>query len=202
MKDSTAASHILPRIDARDEAQRNVADYLRSQHLSGVDTDDDASVVLEIEQARLTLLAAGGAIAFEVTQLLSASKAVCVGPLYWSLFLLCLAMVGAWIALIWSEHIRRFRVDRRYTIFHGELSEYLALDSDAAIDPYSAAVPWWGQITIEKTKRKRLRVFRYLVMIAVAGGIGMGVLSAIGTADLQRCHGEVLKLKAAISRTP
>jgi hypothetical protein len=182
----------LPRIDARNEQQRNIAKHLREQHLPGVDTDDDASIALEIEQARLILFASGAVIAFEVTQLLSSSRQICARSLYWSLFLLFVAMCGSWIALLWSEHIRRFRVDRRYKIYAGELQEYLDLKDDDAIGPYRTGVPWWGQITLEKKKRRKLRYFRWAVAATVGLGIGAGVLTAIGTADPTRCHFEIL----------
>jgi len=183
----------LPRIDARNEGMRNVARHLREQHLPGVDTDDDASVALEIEQARLTLLASGAALAFEVTQLLSANRTICVGPLYPSLALLCVSMCGAWTALIWSEYIRRFRVDRRYTIYNGELSEYLDLHDQEVISRYPQNASWSSQISIEKAKRRNLQAFRYFVAAFTAAGIAAGILAAIGTADVRRCYGELLK---------
>ncbi|WP_374943742.1 hypothetical protein [Sphingomonas sp.] len=186
----------IPRIDARETAHRDIAKYLREQHLPGVDTDDDASVTLEIEQARLMLLASGGVIAFEVTQLLSSTRYVCVTPLYWSLSLMCLAMCGAWIALVWSEQIRRFRVNRRYTIYHGELREYLSLNDSDAVNHYRTDAEWSGQLILEGGKRRSLRNFRNIVAILAAAGIGAGVISTIGTADPRRCHFELLKPQA------
>ena len=192
----------VPRPDARDKEQREVVKFLREQHLPGVDTDDDASVTLEVEQARLTLFACAGVIAFEVTQLLAAKRLVCVTPLYWSMVVLMLAMAGAWIALIWSEHLRRFRVDRRYTIYHGELDEYLAPEDASPSSEYPTDASWSGQIRLEARKRRRLRLFRYGVGIATAIGIGAGVLSAIGTADPRRCHYELLQPQRDAATAP
>jgi hypothetical protein len=186
-----------PRIDARSEEQRSIAKHLREQHLPGVDTDDDASVALEIEQARLILFASGAALAFELTQLLSTSRAVCVGPLYYSIALLGLSMCGAWVALVLSEHLRRFRVDRRYKIYHGELGEYLNLAKNDVVNTYPTDAEWSGQIALETEKRSDLRVLRYFVAAFVAAGIGLGILAAIGTADPRRCHYELLKPQAA-----
>lgn len=183
----------IPRIDARNIAQRDMAKFLREQHLPGVDTDDDASVTLEIEQARLTLLASAGVIAFEVTQILAAKRAICVTPAYVSMALLLIAMCGAWIGLVWAENLRRFRVSRRYKIYHGELSEYLRLEPSQPVDRYPTDATWSGQIKSESNRRRAFRVYRFAIAFIAALGIASGVLSAVGTADLRRCHFEVLK---------
>jgi hypothetical protein len=201
MSDLQTGNSPPPRIDARNDKQRTVAKHLREQHLPGVDTDDDASITLEIEQARLALFASGAVLAFEVTQLLSSARSVCFGPLYWSLALLCFSMCGAWLALILSEQIRRFRVDRRYRIYHGELAEYLTLKDDSVIEPYPQDAEWSGQIRQETQKRSDLRVLRYFVIAFVAAGIGTGILAAIGTADPRRCHSEMLKPRSASTRS-
>jgi hypothetical protein len=186
----------LPRIDARDKKQRDVAAYLRQQHLSGVDADDDASVVLEVEQARLALFASAGVIAFEVTQLLASERDVCVTPLYWSLALLCGSICGAWLALVASEHVRRSRVDRRYTIYHQELAVYVGLEPTEKPDRSATDDIYDKELSKEKRWRLRLRFFRYLVALVTAAGIGAGVLAAVGTAEPNRCHFEMLKAKS------
>ena len=183
----------IPRVDARNKMQRDLATYLRQQHLPGVDADDDASVVLETEQARLVLLASGAIIAFEVTQLLASKRVVCVTPLYWSMFLLMCSIAGSWLSLILSEMLRRFRVDRRYSIYHADLNSYISLVDNHQLDYSDSEKRLLQQLEQERLLRARLRGFRYAVAVITALGIGGGVLSAIGTADLQRCHFELLK---------
>jgi hypothetical protein len=190
---STSSAASVPRIDARNREQRELATYLRQQHLPGVDADDDASIGLEVEQARLVLFASGAIIAFEVTQLLAATRNVCVTPLYWSMGLLCVAIAGAWIALIGAEYLRRFRVDRRYDIYHGELAAYLLL-SEGGAPAHAAANEGLRRLLDEEHRRRfRLRLFRYFAALLTAAGIVSGVFCAIGTADPGQCRFELLK---------
>ena len=177
----------LPEIKLHDDNHIRLASFLREQHLSGVDTDDDASVALEIEQARLVLFACLATIAFEITQMLAMDKGVCIRPLYLSLIMLLIAMGGAWISLLASEELRRFRVDRRYKIYHAALAHEFTDKHNT--DDFTVSGVWRSEIVKEDVKRARLRLARYAVALLAAVGISFGVLAAIGTANSVVCWG-------------
>jgi hypothetical protein len=177
------------RIDARVECERDVIAFLRTEHLAGADTDDEAAVALEIEQARLVLVGAAGAIVFGVTQLLSVERPLCVEPLFGSFAFLLLAILVSWIALLRGAAFRVWRVERRHRMFRTERWRYL-FGFRAHVAPRLGRMEafWRRIIRIEHRKRRNLARIRYAAVLLAGAGFAGALWSVVGTTDPRMCH--------------
>lgn len=185
------------RANALDENERAVVAHLRAQHLPGVDTDDEAGVALEIEQARLLLFGAGGIILFISTQLLRISGAVCMRPIYFSIIFLLPALLCSWIILARAANFRRHRVERRYRMYHTELDVFLhAHRTETSPDQSSMNREWDALIGEENRKRRNLSWFRLVALSLASAGIACALWAVIATIQPSLCWGEPTIVKA------
>ena len=177
------------RIDARVAGERDVIAFLRTEHLAGVDTDDEAAVALEIEQARLILVGAAGTIALGVSQLLSLDRPMCVEPLYGSFGLLVLAILVSWVALLRGAAFRVWRVQRRHRMFTTERRRYLfAFRAHVAPRLGRMEAFWRRIIRIERRKRRALARIRYSAVMLASVGFVFALWSVVGTTDPRMCR--------------
>lgn len=177
------------RIDARSASERDVIAFLRTEHLAGVDTDDEAAVALEIEQSRLILVGAAGAIALGVSQLLSVDRAVCVEPLYGSFAFLLLAILVSWIALLRGAAFRVWRVERRHRMFRTERWRYLFAFRAHVAPKLKRMESFWRRIIkIEQRKRRALAGIRYAAVLLASIGFALALWSVIGTTNPRFCR--------------
>ena len=169
--------------------ERDVIAFLRTEHLAGVDTDDEAAVALEIEQARLVLVGAAGAIALGVSQLLTLERAVCAEPLYGSLIFLVIAIFVSWIALLRGAAFRVWRVKRRHWMFTTERERYLtAFRAHAAPQLGDMEELWLDIIGREGRKRRNLAKIRYTAVAFAGIGFVCALWSVVGTTNPRMCH--------------
>lgn len=177
------------RIDARVAVERDVIAFLRTEHLAGVDTDDEAAVALEIEQARLVLVGAAGTIALGVSQILSLDRTYCAEPLYGSFAVLLVAILISWIALLRGAAFRVWRVERRHRMFTTERQRYLFAFRAHVAPRLGRMEPFWRKvIRIERQKRRMLARIRYTAVLFAGIGFALALWSVVGTTDPPMCH--------------
>ena len=170
------------RTNPLNERERTVATYLRQQHLPGVDTDDEAAVALEIEQARLLLIGVAGVMFFSITQLLTLERPVCATPLAGALPFLVIALLGSWLSLLDGAKLRAARVKRRYDMYDADRIHCLvALRAGVDPDPEMMNDEWDRIRKGEDTLRARHRKYRRIDVWFAAAGISCALWSAIGT---------------------
>ena len=176
------------RADARNSDEREIATFLREQHLSGVDTDDEAAIALEIEQARLMLVGAAGTLAFAISQYLSHSPTVCERPFYPAVAFLLLALCGAWLTLLDSAALRTARVDRRYDMYHADMTNFLAGQRTGnAPDPNAIERQRDTIFGPEVARRAQLRRDRQIDAALFFLGVVFALWSVFGTVRPQAC---------------
>ena len=174
--------------DHNKKAHRELIAHLREQHLPGADDDDAAAVSLEIEQARLVLLAAGGLLGVTLTTSLNVTRAVCTPPLYAEVPALFLALMLAWAALSRGAALRSRRVARRYDIYNYMLDEYLSAEQQGRPPDHK---DFYVKADRAFIRENNLRAFgRWLrngAGIMAGVGIALAIWAAAGTINAGLC---------------
>ena len=171
---------------------RELVTHLRSIHLPGVDTDDEALVAGTVEQARLLLVTAGGLLGLTLTKLLDLDRSVCAVPILAEVTALCVALLLGWLALLVGMRMRGERVARRYEIYNAHLDAHMqAFARRQAIDLASFDHVFDTAFDPERASSALMRRLRFWAALLTSLGIAMAAMAVVGTVSPNRCIGVV-----------